>query len=116
MIQTEIPCPWCGQPLIEINFNSGYYLRICDNGTCPKFRERQGIREKGLAEMVGAPEPEIKKKPSTPHILRKGYEPWLEAKKQNYRTLRNLGVPPKEAARKSSRKRTKEILAKGGLN
>lgn len=107
MIQTEIPCSSCGLGLIEIDFNREYYLRQCDNARCPEFKGRQGVREKSLAEVIG--EPEIKK-PSISHTDRPGYETWLEEKRKNYRLLRNLGVPPKEAARDCSRKKARATV------
>jgi len=47
MIQTNIPCRHCGEPMIEIRV--GRYYRIeCNNGECLLFREGQGSREQQI--------------------------------------------------------------------
>lgn len=44
--QDDLPCKYCGQPLVEIGFNSQYYMSMCDNVRCLHFREPQGTRER----------------------------------------------------------------------
>ena len=47
MIQTNIPCRHCREPMIGISIGS-YYRVVCDNSSCPLYRERQDIIEKQI--------------------------------------------------------------------
>jgi hypothetical protein len=67
MIEINIPCRRCGEPTIEIEFAKGW-RRVCNNWTCPLYRECQGTREKlvdlaGIETFMPAPLP---KRPSPP--------------------------------------------------
>ena len=44
MIQTEIPCSECGQPMVEHRF-SKHYVSACNNQECSLRRAPQGYRE-----------------------------------------------------------------------
>ena len=128
MNNTIYICQWCQQPLTEIDFNSRYRVRKCDNLECSLHRSPQGYRE--LSEEEG--EAYIKRRKSnmfmaavargkkavTPERAiqndrrkaRKGYQPWLERKKKNYRKLRDLRYSCKVAMANSSDKRMKELV------
>ena len=95
-------CKECKQPLVEINFNTKYYVYKCNNWRCPLYMDRQGIRKKG---------PEPKKYPRKK--LQPGYNQWLYQKNINYHKLRSLHIPSKEAANVCGNyKRTRQILEK----
>ena len=75
-------CKSCGQPLIEIEFNTHYRL-VCNNDKCKvSFREGQGNRAKELKDI-----PEESKTNNglyilSPSRLRAGYAASLEERKQ----------------------------------
>ena len=122
-----IKCQWCQRPVIEIDLNTEYCVRLCDNHKCPLYAQQQGYRERSEEEsgayinrrkatvFVGAigkgrkevtPEIAIQ---NERHRARRSYGPWLERKKRNYRKLRDLRYSPEEAARNSSTKRMREL-------
>jgi len=101
---TKRLCSWCEQPLIETDFNREFFLYLCDNNRCRRFRQPQGTRRK-------YPDPWVRPRKATelPNY------PVLRARaKANYHTARALGIPPKEAVDYRSDKRLNELLKRSG--
>jgi len=101
---TKRLCSWCGQPLIETDFNREFFVYLCDNDRCRRFRQPQGTRRK-------YPDPWVRPRKATelPNY------PVLRARaKANYHTARALGIPPKEAVDYRSDKRLNELLKRSG--
>lgn len=127
-----IKCQWCRQPLIEFDFNREYCVRLCDDHECRLYAQPQGFRERSYEEgeaymqrrkariFMSTSRVDGRYKDMSPERraandrrkVRRGYGPWLERKKKNYRKLRDLGYTCKEALRSSSEKRMREL----GLN
>lgn len=85
MIQTEIPCRRCGEPMIEIKF-SRHYMLECNKLGCPLYRQSQGSREIGFGpttQFIPAPLP-------------KTYNPprgrLISGKKARKKTVRRKGL------------------------
>lgn len=88
MIQTEIPCSRCGQPLMEIDFNRTHYMRLCLNWRCPIRRQSQGSREKsiGFGPITGFMPAPLPKTPSPPRGR------LISGKKAREKTVRRKGL------------------------
>jgi len=126
---TTYICQSCGQPLIEIDFNTSHCVRLCNNWRCRLNGQPQGYRE--LSDKEGRALSKRKNKRMIRRFtdgngtrcrgnpehrvanenrkLRAGYQPWLERKKENYHKLRGLDYSCKEAALNSSDKRMREL-------
>jgi len=68
MIQTDMPCSLCGQPMIGITI-SRYYALVCDNWGCGKYRQIQGNIERrtdfgAITTFMPAPLTNISPQPS----------------------------------------------------
>ena len=129
MDDTIYTCDSCGQPLIERGFNRAYRLRVCNNVNCRLYAERQGLRElseeegeayrqrRQLRIFMAATGGDRRYKELSPdrrmdmdrRKARPGYKGWLAQKKENYRTLRDLGYGCQEALANSSKKRMREL-------
>jgi len=129
-----IECEWCKQPLIEIDFNRQYCIRLCNNGKCPLEAQQQGVRERSDEEskayiqrrkdrsytLTSAMGGDRRSKGATAEQARqrelrkarRDYQPWLARKKINYHKLKDLGYSSKEAMANSSDKRMRRL----GLN
>ena len=105
-------CKNCGQPLIAIKFQNGS-IYVCDNWQCHFYRERQGSD-------IKEPEEPTQPKPAYPGSVKylSTRETYDAKRRENYRLLRNLGIPSREAANMTSNKQTRFALAwkTGGTN
>jgi len=89
-------CSSCGQPIIEIAFNTVYAF-YCDNDKCIDFRRAYYSRDRNngnnttqlhLARLFNR---NRKEQP--------GYQGWLKRKRNGYRYARSFNFPSKRAAR-----------------
>lgn len=124
-----IKCRDCRQPLIEIDFNTAYCIRLCDNFHCRLYDQPQGLRSRSEEEgkifgqrrqsrtAMRFTDGKAKYKEVTPDRheanarakARPGYRPWLERKKANYHKLRALGYSCRDAIDNTSKKRMIEL-------
>ncbi len=102
---TERLCSWCEQPLIETDFNTQFYLYLCDNNGCRHFRQPQGTRRK-------YPEPEVQGRRKATELP--NYPAIRARAKANYHTARLLDIPSRKAVDYRSNKRLNELLKRSG--
>jgi len=102
---TEPLCSWCGQPLIETDFNTKFYVYLCDNDRCRLFRRPQDKRSK-------YPEPEVQGRRKETELP--SYPATRARARANYRTARLLGIECREAVDYRSNKRLNELLKRSG--
>ena len=83
---SEIPrCKDCNSELITIPF--GYYsYYLCDNWRCHLHRQPQGV-------FPNQPKKSIPRRQKRKTKTHPGYKRYLARRFENYRRLRNLGVP-----------------------
>jgi len=98
---TKRLCSWCEQPLIETDFNREFFLYLCDNNQCRRFRQPQGTRRK-------YPEPEVQGRRKETELP--SYPATRARARANYRTARLLGIECREAVDYRSNKRLNELL------
>lgn len=89
-------CRNCEQTLMEMDFNTKYYVYVCDNWHCHLYRQPQANRAKEPALVV-----EQNRRWQSP------YEAYKEQKRQRYHLLRDAGIPPTTANKMTSNKQTR---------
>ena len=87
---SEIPrCKNCNSELITTHFGDNAYY-VCDNVFCKQlYRERQGI----ICNNPAAIKKSTPRRPKRKTKTHPGYKRYLARRFENYRRLRNLGVP-----------------------
>ena len=85
-----VTCKGCGQPLIEIDFNSTHYAHLCNNWHCRLFLQPQGSRAKDSVPKEILPEGKF-------DSLLTNYHKSLERRKERYQFARSLGFNSKRA-------------------
>ena len=96
-------CMTCGAPLIQTRLNR-YVAFVCDNWRCTLFRERQGYKEV-------EPRPSSENTSTAPGGRNpEAYLRYLTQRRENYRMLRQVGVPPVEASRLTSNRQARLTL------
>ena len=125
-------CPWCEQPLIEINFNK-HRISMCDNWRCPLYRQHQRIRRKIAicrvcrVELIDGNWSPFRRKghseicrscDSAQRILRPTYQSELARKREMYAFARSLNISARVAARidYKSREYIEEFAQRENLN